>query len=66
MDSMEFDAILANAVSGKQEDIEKLLGFYSSFIKRCSRINGKLDEDLRQHILMHIVKNISKFDLSYK
>lgn len=66
MDSVEFDAILAKAVSGKQEDIEKLLKFYSSFIKRCSRINGKLDEDLRQHILMHIVKNISKFDLLYK
>ena len=66
MDSIEFRAILVNAVSGKNEDIEKLLKFYFKFIKRCSRINGRLDEDLRQHILMHIVKNISKFDLSYK
>lgn len=66
MDSIEFDALLENAVTGNHEDIERLLNFYSSFIKKCSYINGKLDEDLYQHILLHIVKNISKFDLSYK
>jgi len=57
----EFKDILRNAVAGNNDDIEKLLQMYAPLINSSSFIRGKFDEDLRQYILMRIIKNISKF-----
>ena len=61
MDAQEFESVLNRAVSGSHEDIELILKLYAPLIDRQSYLNGKLDEDLRQYILIHIIKNISKF-----
>lgn len=59
----EFRLALMGAVSGSHEALEKLLEEYAPLINKHSRINGRVDEDLRQYILIHIALNISKFIL---
>jgi len=61
MEQEEFKEILQRAIAGNHSDIEKLLKMYSPLINSSSFIRGKLDEDLRQYILLCIVKNLSKF-----
>lgn len=57
----EFRITLQGAVAGKHDDLEKILELYAPLIDKYSHINGKLDEDLRQYLLMHIALNIGKF-----
>ena len=59
-----FHNILLGAVSGSHRDLENLLRLYEPLIDHSSRINGLLDEDLRQYIMIHIALNISKFTIS--
>lgn len=55
--------MLQAAVAGSHEALEKILELYAPLIDRHSRINGEIDEDLRQYILIHIALNISKFNI---
>lgn len=57
----EFQLALQAAISGSHEALEKLLKMYAPLIDKHSKINGQLDEDLKQYILIHIALNISKF-----
>ena len=57
----EFFRMLQGAVAGSHEDLEKIFEMYGPMINRYSYRNGKLDEDLRQYIMIHIALNISKF-----
>ena len=66
MEPEEFRVVLERAVSGNNEDIEKILLLYKPVIDRAAHIGKKFDEDLKQYILMHIVKGISKFNLNFK
>ena len=59
----EFESVLIRAVSGSHSDIEFILKMYAPLIDRSSYFRGKLDEDLRQYILIHVVKNIAKFKI---
>lgn len=59
----EFRKVLEGAVAGKHGDLETLLELYEPLITKYSKINGVLDEDLRQYQLIHIALNISKFIL---
>lgn len=63
MKSEEFRQILQAAVAGSHDALEKILELYRPLIDKHSRIDGQLDEDLRQYILIHIALNISKFTL---
>lgn len=63
MEAKEFERLLTSAVLGNKDDIESILKMYEPLINRNSFLNGKIDEDLRQYILMHIIKNISKFKI---
>ena len=63
MNSQEFKFVLTHAISGNHDYIEIILKMYSPLINRSSYIKGQPDEDLRQYILMHIIKNISKFKI---
>ncbi len=63
MTKQDFKEVLERAVSGSHSDIELILDMYAPLIDRSSYIKGKLDEDLRQYILLHIIKNISKFKI---
>ena len=60
MSREEFRLTLMEAISGIHEALEKLLELYAPLINKYSRVNGQIDEDLRQYILIHIALNISK------
>lgn len=59
----EFRKVLEGAVAGKHSDLETLLTLYLPLINRCSVVNGEIDEDLHQYLMIHIALNISKFIL---
>lgn len=64
MDKQEFRRILTGAVSGNNEDLEQILELYKPLINRNSYVNGQIDEDLRQHLMLHIIQQIKKFSIS--
>lgn len=63
MTVQEFKKLIIEATSGKKEYIDIILQIYAPLINRYSYLKGKMDEDLKQYILMHIIKNISKFKI---
>ena len=63
MDKLLFRTILQEAVAGDHEALEKILVLYGRLIDKFSYVNGRLDEDLRQYIMVHITLNISKFKI---
>lgn len=63
MEKREFKAILIEAMAGSNEALEVLFRLYEPLINKYCYINGILDEDLRQYILIHIALNISKFSV---
>lgn len=60
-DEEKFSDMLQKAVRGDKESIEKIIDLYSPLIERCSYINGRPDEDLKQYLLLKIYLNIGKF-----
>ena len=63
MTNIEFRAILEAAISGDREALDTLLSLYMPLINRLSSYAGRLDEDCRQYILLHIVRHISEFHI---
>lgn len=63
MSKEEFRSILIGAVSGNHKDLEKILELYMPMIEKNSYLNGNLDEDLKQYLMIHIVLQIGKFPL---
>ena len=57
----EFREILVRAQAGDNEAMTDILEMYMPLINKHSFVNGKLDEDLRQNIVLQIVKSIKKF-----
>lgn len=57
----EFRRLLQSAVAGDHEAVEQILKLYMPLINKNSVIGGRLDEDCRQYILIHIALNIGKF-----
>ena len=57
----EFREILVRAQAGDNEAMTDILEMYMPLINKHSFVNGTLDEDLRQNILLQIVKSIKKF-----
>ena len=63
MNTSEFRWILERAISGDKKAVEAILLLYMPLINKHSYINGILDEDLKQTILLHIIRNISNFKI---
>ena len=63
MKSEEFRLTLQAAVTGSHEALEKIFELYAPLIDKHSRIDGQIDEDLRQYLMIHIALNISKFTI---
>lgn len=61
MNVHEFRDTLERALSGDRTALEEILLLYMPLINRYSRIDGELDEDLRQYILLHVVTKIGEF-----
>ena len=62
MESKQFSEALSEAINGEHDAMEAILSRYMPLISRQSVINGALDEDLRQYILLRVVAQIPKFD----
>ncbi|ANU53011.1 helix-turn-helix domain-containing protein [Acutalibacter muris] len=63
MNAIEFRTTLTAAVNGNNDALANIIELYIPLINSRSYVDGELDEDLRQYILLHIIKNISKFSL---
>ncbi len=57
----EFYSVLTGAMTGCHEDLEQILELYMPLIDKYSYVNGKLDEDLKQYLMIHIALQIGKF-----
>ena len=65
MKNLEFEKILKAAVSRDTAAIEKIIKMYEPLINNSSIVNGKFDEDLKQELILHIIQNINKFDITF-
>ena len=63
MNAHEFRDTLERALSGDRTALEAILLLCMPLINRYSRIDGELDEDLRQYILLHIIMKIGEFKI---
>ena len=61
MTANEFRELVRGAVAGHHDALELILRLYMPLVNRNSIIDGRLDEDCRQYILIHIALNIGKF-----
>ena len=58
MTNEQFRELLIKAQAGDNEAMTDILEMYMPLINKHSYVNGRLDEDLRQNILLEIVKII--------
>lgn len=63
MNAREFRDTLERALFGDRTALETILLLYMPLINRYSRMDGELDEDLRQYILLHVVTKIGEFKI---
>ena len=61
MNVREFREVLEKAVRGDRVAMELILILYKPMIDHASVVKGKLDEDFRQEIFLHLVTAIPKF-----
>ena len=61
MSNGDFHTILSSAISGSMESLADLVELYMPLINNYSVVDGKIDEDLRQSILLELVRSISRF-----
>ncbi len=62
MESRPFSEVLRAAVAGNPHAVEAVLARYMPLINSRSRVDGVLDEDLRQYIMMRLIMVIPNFD----
>ena len=58
MTNDEFRKILIRAQAGDNEAMADILEMYMPLINKHSYVNDRLDEDLRQNIILEILKSI--------
>lgn len=63
MSKEEFHNVLTGAIAGSHEDVEQILKLYMPLIDKHSYVNGRLDEDLKQYLMIHIALQIGKFPI---
>lgn len=58
MTNEQFRELLIKAQAGDNEAMTDILEMYMPLINKHSYVNGKLDEDLRQNIILEILRSI--------
>lgn len=61
MTSKEFELMLKRAIDGDNDATMRIIELYEPLINNNSIIDGKFDEDLKQFILLRLVRKICKF-----
>lgn len=61
MNANEFRELLIRAIAGDKKAIEEILFMYMPLINRYSVVDGMVDLDLKQELIMHVFLNIKKF-----
>ena len=59
--NMSFKELIIEAQKGNNESITEIIEMYMQVVNKHSYIDGRIDEDLRQEILLKIIMNIGKF-----
>ena len=62
MGSKPFSEVLRSAIAGEHDAVEAVLSRYMPLISRQSVLDGAIDEDLRQYILMRVIQQLPGFD----
>jgi len=62
MERRKFSEVLRAAVAGEPLAVEAILAKYMPLFNSRSKIDDRLDEDLRQYIIMRVIMEIPKFD----
>ena len=58
---MSFRDLIIEAQKGNNEAMTEILEMYMQVVNKHSYIDGQIDEDLRQEILLKIITNIKNF-----
>lgn len=59
----EFRRLLEKAILGDRDALGLIIEVYMPLINKHSNINGSLDEDCRQFIMLRVFLAISKFEI---
>ncbi len=63
MTEREFKEMIKRAKNGDFNALEEILRLYEPMVNKHSYLLGKIDEDLKQYIMIHIVTNMKGFEL---
>lgn len=58
-----FEKLLINAINGDTDAMSEIIKMYMPLINKYSVQNRVIDDDLRQYIIIHIVKSIPKYKI---
>ena len=62
MENRRFSEVLRDARAGDPDAVEAILARYMPLINSHSVISNRLDEDMRQYIIMRVIMQIPGFD----
>ena len=65
MNPEEFRKLLTQGINGSVSAVEELLSLYEPLITKYSSIAGVIDEDLRETIVLRILRNLSSFKIDF-
>lgn len=60
---MSFKDLVIEAQKGNDEAMTEIIKMYMPVVNKHSYIDGEIDEDLRQEIILKIITNIGKFKI---
>lgn len=63
MNNESFRLLLSDAIAGDMDALAELFQMYMPLIDRYSYVDGILNEDLRQYILLHVFEKLSQFKI---
>lgn len=58
-----FANTLFKATLGNRDAIGEIIRMYLPLIDHLSTVNGKINEDMRQELFLHLIRKINRFSL---
>lgn len=63
MESKFFSEVLRDAINGNPYAVEALIMRYMPLINKHSTCEGRVDDDMRQYIILRVICQTQKFDI---